>query len=446
VARPTVLLIAPPVLYAKSWWSARVASKPHLYALAGFIRDVADVRILELDTGADVELDLDGVDLVGISSWTSLHYLGAVEIARKIRALRPELPIVAGGHHATAMPADFVTEEELFDHVVRGDGEHVLRALVLGDRKRPARATVTRGDPVDLRDPSRIDWDNYPWHDEKARGLWICLSRGCPFKCTYCAEPQRGAAWSHYSVADALGVLERLMKTHAPRVIALSDPLFGASRQWTEALLAGIRERGIDCMFWCETRADVMTPKLLDELRASRFKVDFGLDTGSETMARRMVKSPVPATYLRKAKEIIGHANTIELPHDTYALFNYPGETPETARESMDFVEALVPAGGKASGWISSQTFFILPGTEAYARMDEYRAQYGTEIRHPAWWRETGDHNALATDILPSDAFRGREDEKMAFREWQQRVNVERTKFYSTETFTYLRAFYAPGG
>ncbi len=39
MSRPTVLLLAPPVLYAGTWWSSKVASKPHLYSLAGFVRD-----------------------------------------------------------------------------------------------------------------------------------------------------------------------------------------------------------------------------------------------------------------------------------------------------------------------------------------------------------------------------------------------------------------------
>ena len=102
MSRPTVLLLAPPVLYAGTWWSSKVASKPHLYSLAGFVRDIADVRITELDVntaprpddvarfldGIDEQLAVDDIDLVGISCWTSLHYLGAVALARKIRARR----------------------------------------------------------------------------------------------------------------------------------------------------------------------------------------------------------------------------------------------------------------------------------------------------------------------------------------------------------------------
>ena len=453
----TVLLVSPPVLYAPTWWSSKVASKPHLHSLAGFIRDIAGTRIVELDVllgsppGAipdfleqiDPLLPLDGVDLVGISCWTSLHYLGALEVARRIRARRPDLPIAVGGHHPTAVPADFVGDERLFDFVVRGDGEHVLRRLCEAGCPRPPRTEVVSAAPYQLSDPARIDWAHYPWHDEKDRVLWLGLSRGCPFKCAYCAEPQRGTAWNHYPVADALRILEGLQQTHQPRVVCFSDPLFGASRPWTEALLEGIARLGLPNMFWCETRADLMTPALLDKLHACRFKVDFGLDTGSETMARRMVKSPAPGAYLRKAREMIKHANAIDLFHDTYLLFNFPGETPETVRETMDFAEELGSGPGPVSGWVSSQSFFILPGTETYARMDEYREAFGTEIRHPGWWREQRDHNALATDVLPSRAWRGRESELRDFKVWQDKVNVGRARRQSPRLSAFMKDFYS---
>jgi radical SAM superfamily enzyme YgiQ (UPF0313 family) len=455
MSRPTVLLVVPPVLYAATWWSARVASKPHLHSLAGFVRDLADVRILELDLCIAGDADsllasideplataLDNVDLVGISCWTSLHYLGAMAVARKIRALHPDLPIVVGGHHATAMPSDFVDEERLYDFVVCGDGEHVLRRLCEARPKRPAQTEVVHAAPYQLSDPTRIDWARYPWHDAEQRVLWVSLSRGCPFKCAYCAEPQRGTSWNHYTVDDALGILETLSRSHSPRVICFADPLFGASRKWTDALLDGIQQRGFTNMFWCETRADLMTPELLDKFRACRFKVDFGLDTGSETMAHRMAKSPSPANYLRKAREMIGHANSIELFHDTYVLFNFPGETPETTRETQDFIASIGAGNGPSSGWVSSQSFFILPGTETYRRIDEYRDAYGTEIRNPTWWRQTGDHNALATDVLPSSAFRRREHELRDFKKWQDSVNGARLQRQSTEVSSFMKGFY----
>jgi hypothetical protein len=74
--------------------------------------------------------------------------------------------------------------------------------------------------------------------------------------------------------------------------------------------------------------------------------------------------------------------------------------------------------------------------------MDQYRAEYGTEIRHPTWWREARDHNQLATDVLPSHAYRGREHELRDFKKWQDRVNVARYARYSNQVTSFMRAFY----
>ena len=63
-------------------------------------------------------------------------------------------------------------------------------------------------------------------------------------------------------------------------------------------------------------------------------------------------------------------------------------------------------------------------------------------FRHPTWWRETGDHNALATDVLPSHAYRGREGELRDFKKWQDQVNVTRIQRQSRQTATFMKSFY----
>ena len=37
-----LVLVAPPVLHAKTWWRGRSGTKAHLYSLAGFVRDLCD--------------------------------------------------------------------------------------------------------------------------------------------------------------------------------------------------------------------------------------------------------------------------------------------------------------------------------------------------------------------------------------------------------------------
>ena len=92
-----MLLVAPLVVGGRGWWANRIANKPHLASLTGYVRDIAEPRTLELDIDATAPLEgllealdfalIDDVALVGISCWTSLHYLGALEVAARVREI-----------------------------------------------------------------------------------------------------------------------------------------------------------------------------------------------------------------------------------------------------------------------------------------------------------------------------------------------------------------------
>jgi radical SAM superfamily enzyme YgiQ (UPF0313 family) len=338
------------------------------------------------------------------------------------------------------MPDDF--NHDICDWLVRGDGEHPLRALCEELPARPDRMEVVIGELYDQSDPGHIDWKSYGRPEARSRALWLGTSRGCAFKCRFCVEPQRGSTYSRYSALDTLAIIEGLLETHEPRVIAFSDPLFGANRRWTEAFLDGLEERNLPLMFWAETRADLMSPDLLERFKRCGFMLDFGLDTGSETMAGRMEKTGNPKGYLERSAALLGHANDIGLHHGVYIVFNFPGETPETVLETQAFLAALGGDRGSMGGWLSCQTFFILPGTHSFLHMAHNATEYGTEIRNPGWWRQTGDHHALATDILPSAAWAGREEDLRDFGPWNQAMNQAWVARYPAEVHEFRTAFY----
>lgn len=442
-----LLLVAPPVLHGAGWWSNRDAGKPHLESLAAHVADLRDVAVVELDLDDDPSLPdvldrldeaLDeDVDIVGLSCWTSLHYLGTVAVLEHLRAAAPRATLVVGGHHATACPEDF---DGLADVVVTGDGEHALRDLCLN---LPAPGGPTRriaGRPVVLSDEDPIDWSRTLSPSDET--VWLALSRGCPFRCRFCLEPLRGAGGSRYSVEHALAIIETVVRSRSPRAIAFADPLFGSNRRWTEGFLAGLAERDLPVQFWAETRADLVTEELLAAFRRARFKLDFGLDTGSEVMAEVMEKSAAPARYLARSREMLRAASALDLPHGVYLLFNHPGETPESTEATWSFVQDLLSRGGPSSGLVSAQSYFHLPGVESARRGAEYAERFGARVAHPRWWREAGPHRAMATDTLPHRAWIGREHELAAFGRTVRGVNARWRARWTAETRSFLSTFY----
>src|SRR5574339_634168 len=97
--------------------------------------------------------------------------------------------------------------------------------------ERPHKMQIVQGRLFDQSNPADVDWEHYGRPNKKERVLWIGTSRGCSFQCKFCVEPQRSSTYSRYSVNDTFSIIERLVKSHQPSVIAFSDPLFGADRR-----------------------------------------------------------------------------------------------------------------------------------------------------------------------------------------------------------------------
>jgi radical SAM superfamily enzyme YgiQ (UPF0313 family) len=303
---------------------------------------------------------------------------------------------------------------------------------------------IVAGGVFEQSNPEHIDWARYGHVPARDRTVWVGTSRGCAFQCRFCVEPERGAVYSRYGVTAQLDILERLADTHEPEVIAFSDPLFGSSRRWLDAFLTGLEARALPLKFWAETRVDLVSRELLERFHRCRFMLDFGLDTGSATMVERMQKAANPERYLARAREHLAQANAIGLNHGIYIIFNFPGETPETVRETMAFLEGIGDHGGSMSGTASCGTFFILPGTQSWYQMAENQRRYGTVIRNPRWWTEAGPHphHTLATDVLPSAAWLGREDELRAYLAWNGVLNADWVARFTPQTHAFRREFY----
>lgn len=69
-----------------------------------------------------------GAFLIGISSLFSAYNDVALETAAVVKKVCPQVPIVLGGHHPTALP-ESVMDHKAVDYVLRGDGEVGLPAL-----------------------------------------------------------------------------------------------------------------------------------------------------------------------------------------------------------------------------------------------------------------------------------------------------------------------------
>ena len=195
-----------------------------LLALGGPLIDAGhQVRLVDAEFGpmpldtlvSDALSDCPDCILIGHSGSTSAHPT-ALRIARMVKDARPATMVIYGGVFPTYHWRDILAETDVFDFIVRGEGEATIVALVEAlERRQPLSGVAGIAFRDDLRpalrhrpartiadlDDYRVGWElidhrRYSYWGGK-RAVVMQFSRGCPHLCNYCGQRGFWTRWRH---------------------------------------------------------------------------------------------------------------------------------------------------------------------------------------------------------------------------------------------------------
>lgn len=281
-------------------------------------------------------------------------------LLRSIRAWGISGEIVLGGPEVTA---DCDTVFEAFPDVrygFIGEADESLAEFVLkftaGDDVRTVPGLAYRDNGSVVKNPPEIitDLDRLPVPDRGllrrayARGRYwrlgcsgvtdiIISSRGCPFSCTFCfkvsRQPRyRSAAHVHREIEQILSLgiksiqfMDDLLVVNFKRVREIFDPI----------------DPRIGIRFKVRSRASFITDEIVAYLAEKGVReIVCGYESGSDTMLKLMNKKVTVAENIRAVRTIKKYG--IKAFADMIIM--YPGETWETARETVAFINEVQPS------------------------------------------------------------------------------------------------------
>jgi hypothetical protein len=177
-------------------------------------------------------------------------------------------------------------------------------------------------------------------HDYFATHI-VMTSRGCPWACTFCgAEASWGRGFRGQSTSYVLDALEAALERLPVRMIQIKDDTFTTNRKRVVELCQGIRARKLNFLWSCDTRVDVLSEPLLHEMRlAGCQRLSLGVESGSPKILASIDKKITVDKIIHSAELAKKYGIQVRF----YMMLGNRGETAETFRETLAFLERAKP-------------------------------------------------------------------------------------------------------
>lgn len=282
---------------------------------------------------------------VGISVYTSPSLPEAIHVGETLKGLTR---LIAGGHHASAMPE---TLTDLFDAVVVGHGEDGFKKALEQDGVVHGALTGRRG-----LDYGLVDLDKYGMNVDGKRYATMITSRGCPFSCSFCGKLER-----RVSNDDFTDVYHNIKGLKDFDGIYFLDDVFTLREDRMKNILGMTKQPKR-----VTTRADLLDKSKMKEM--VKYGVDW-LSLGIESGDNDILKFAGKGMNTRDNMKAVKMANNYGIKTKGFFILGLPGETEETARRTIDFSKRLRDKGLTQADWYFLTPF---PGTPIWNEPDRF--------------------------------------------------------------------------
>ncbi len=300
------------------------------------------------------------------------------------------------------------------DYVIQGEGEIPLLELINSleseqsvneingivfkkedeIQKNKPRQVLQNLDELPLPAWDLIDIESYKkiWKQSGQEfTLNIATTRGCPYKCNWCAKPIYGNRYNAHSPEYIVNEIKFLKEKFGVTRFWMCDDIFGLKPNWVQEFNALLKKENLNISYFIQSRVDLLLKEdTIDCLAESGLEeVWVGAESASQKILDAMDKGTTvsqiyKATHLLKQKGI---------KVAFFLQFGYLGEKQEDIQKTIAMVKELNPDN------IGISVSYPLPGTKFYEKVKD-------DLKLKANWTDSDDFDVMFHGSYNSNYYR----------------------------------------
>jgi len=274
-------------------------------------------------------------DIIMITSMMTYWYPAVFDVIKIVRETFPGIPVLLGGNYAT-LCGDHALQSGA-DYVLSGEGELQVPFIIQELLHREIEYLPVLSNLDSLPYPA---FDLLPYKEQ----LPIMTSRGCPFRCTYCASHILNSSFRRRSpdfVADEITFWNR--KFGIKHFSFYDDAFLINSDEMAIPLMEEIIRRDLSCQFHCPNGLHLrtITEKVGRLMFQAGFRtLRFGYET-SDSERQLRTGGKVTNEHLNSAISYLEKAGYAPQDIGLYLLCGLPEQNALEVKESIRFVLSL---------------------------------------------------------------------------------------------------------
>ncbi len=324
-----------------------------------------------------------------------------------------ETPCIISSSDSTDHSQDYLNQG--YGYVVIGEGEQTLKDLIAALESGGSATSIpgirylSDDGNIEFSGPRQVmkELDQLPlpawdlldfkpyqkaWKERQGYfSLNIATTRGCPYKCNWCAKPIYGNRYNTRSPEHVVRELLWLKELANPDHLWVCDDIFGLKPGWVGEFADLCQKHGLRIPYKIQSRADLLCRE--NETKALALSGCEEVWIGAESGSQKILDAMDKGITLEQIAEATASMKRHGISPAFFLQFGYPGESREDIQLTLDMVQELVP------DQVGVSVSYPLPGTKFYESVK-------SELGEKSNWSDSDELLLMFKNTYPPEFYK----------------------------------------